>query len=53
MKIPLRSGRYFSEHDTKDLPHVAIINELWLANYYSPMIPQGSSSFCGIISIPF
>jgi putative ABC transport system permease protein len=27
MKIPLRSGRYFSEHDRKDSQHVAIINE--------------------------
>ena len=27
MKIPLRSGRYFSEYDTKDSPHVAVINE--------------------------
>jgi putative ABC transport system permease protein len=35
MKIPLRSGRYFSEHDTKDSPHVAVINEV-LAHLYWP-----------------
>jgi len=35
MKIPLRSGRYFSEHDTKDSPHVALINEV-LARLYWP-----------------
>jgi len=35
MKIPLRSGRYFSEYDTKDSPHVAVINEA-LAHLYWP-----------------
>ena len=35
MKIPLRNGRYFSEHDTKDSPHVAVINEV-LAHLYWP-----------------
>jgi putative ABC transport system permease protein len=35
MKIPLRSGRYFSEQDTKDSPHVAVINEV-LAHLYWP-----------------
>jgi putative ABC transport system permease protein len=35
MKIPLRSGRYFSENDTKDSPHVAVINEA-LAHLYWP-----------------
>ena len=35
MKIPLRAGRYFSEYDTKDAPHVAIINEA-LAHLYWP-----------------
>jgi len=35
MKIPLRSGRYFSEYDTKDSPHVAIISEA-LARLYWP-----------------
>ena len=35
MKIPLRKGRYFSEHDTKDAPHVAVINET-LARLYWP-----------------
>jgi putative ABC transport system permease protein len=35
MKIPLRSGRYFSEYDTKDSPHVAVINET-VAHLYWP-----------------
>jgi putative ABC transport system permease protein len=35
MKIPLRSGRYFAEYDTKDSPHVAVINEA-LARLYWP-----------------
>jgi putative ABC transport system permease protein len=35
MKIPLRSGRYFSEYDTKDSLHVAVINEA-LARLYWP-----------------
>ena len=38
MKIPLRSGRYFSEYDTKDSPHVAIITEA-LARLYWPNGP--------------
>jgi putative ABC transport system permease protein len=35
MKIPLRKGRYFSEYDTRDSPHVAVINET-LAHLYWP-----------------
>ncbi len=35
MKIPLRTGRYFSGYDTKDSPHVAVINEA-LARLYWP-----------------
>jgi putative ABC transport system permease protein len=35
MKIPLRSGRYFSKYDTKDSPHVAVINEA-LGHLYWP-----------------
>ena len=35
MRIPLRRGRYFSEYDTKDSPHVAVINET-LAHLYLP-----------------
>jgi putative ABC transport system permease protein len=35
MRIPLRSGRYFSEHDAKDSPHVAVISET-LARLYWP-----------------
>jgi putative ABC transport system permease protein len=35
MKIALRSGRYFSKYDTKDSPHVSVINEA-LAHVYWP-----------------
>jgi hypothetical protein len=36
------------------LPVASVMRQLdlWLANCYFAMIPQGSSSFCGI-SIPF
>jgi putative ABC transport system permease protein len=35
MKIPLRSGRYFSAYDTKDSLHVAVINEALAHLYWS------------------
>src|SRR5262249_38671858 len=35
MKIPLRSGCYFSDHDTEASPHVAVIMEV-LAHRYWP-----------------
>jgi putative ABC transport system permease protein len=41
MKIPLRSGRYFSEHDTKDSPHVAVINEALAQLYWPDENPVG------------
>jgi len=41
MKIPLRSGRYFSEHDTKDSPHVAVINEVLAHLYWANEDPVG------------
>jgi predicted permease len=34
MKIPLRSGRFFSEHDTIDLPGVMIIDERFAKRFW-------------------
>ncbi len=41
MKIPLRRGRYFAEHDTKDSPHVAVINESVARLYWPNEDPIG------------
>ena len=41
MKIPLRSGRYFSEHDAKDSRHVAVINETLARRYWPHEDPKG------------
>jgi putative ABC transport system permease protein len=41
MKIPLRKGRYFSEYDTKDAPHVAVINEALAHLYWNNENPVG------------
>jgi len=41
MKIPLRGGRYFSEHDTKGSPHVAVINESLAHLYWANEDPVG------------
>jgi predicted permease len=41
MKIPLRTGRYFAEHDTKDSPHVAVINESVARLYWPNEDPIG------------
>jgi putative ABC transport system permease protein len=41
MKIPLRGGRYFSEHDAPDSPHVAIVNETIARLYWSSGDPVG------------
>jgi putative ABC transport system permease protein len=41
MKIPLRGGRYFSEHDTKEAPHVAVINEALARQYWPKENPVG------------
>ena len=43
MKIPLRSGRYFSEHDAKAAPHVAVINETLARLYWPNEDPVGRS----------
>jgi predicted permease len=34
MEIPLRAGRFFSEHDTPDLPPVAIIDEKFAKRFW-------------------
>ena len=41
MKIPLRKGRYFSEYDTQDAPHVAVINEALARLYWPSENPVG------------
>ena len=41
VKIPLRKGRYFSEYDTKDAPHVAVINEALARLYWPNKNPVG------------
>ncbi len=43
MKIPLRRGRFFSEYDTKDSPHVAVINETLAHRYWPNEDPVGRS----------
>jgi putative ABC transport system permease protein len=43
MKIPLRRGRYFSEYDSKDSPHVAVINEALAHLYWPNENPVGRS----------
>ena len=59
MKIPLRRGRYFSEHDTKDSPHVAVINETVARLYWPNQDPVGqfiqmpafSTGHCQVVGI--
>jgi putative ABC transport system permease protein len=41
MKIPLRSGRYFSEQDTRDSAHVTVINETVARLYWPHQDPVG------------
>lgn len=41
LKIPLKSGRYFSERDTRESPHVAIINESLARRYWPGEEPNG------------
>jgi predicted permease len=41
MKIPLKRGRYFSEEDTRDSPHVAVINESLSQRYWPEEDPIG------------
>jgi putative ABC transport system permease protein len=41
MKIPLRGGRSFSEHDLRKSPHVAVINETLSQRYWPGENPIG------------
>jgi putative ABC transport system permease protein len=41
LKIPLLRGRYFSDHDTRDSPHVAVINEAVARTYWPNQDPIG------------
>ena len=41
MEIPLRRGRYFSEYDAKDSPHVVVINETAARLYWPDHDPVG------------
>jgi putative ABC transport system permease protein len=43
MRIPLRMGRYFSDHDMKDSRHVAVINETLRHLYWPNENPVGRS----------
>ena len=39
MGIPLRTGRFFTEHDTKDSPPVIIVNEMFVRRYLQGVDP--------------
>jgi predicted permease len=39
MEIPLLKGRYFSEHDTADMPHVVVIEERFAQRFW----PRGDA----------
>jgi putative ABC transport system permease protein len=41
MRIPLRKGRYFDEHDTESAPWVAIISETLASRYFPNEDPIG------------
>jgi putative ABC transport system permease protein len=41
MAIPLRKGRYFSEHDDENSPRVAIVNEAFVKRYLPDEEPLG------------
>ena len=41
LQIPLLRGRYFSDRDTKDSPHVAVINEAVARTYWPNRDPVG------------
>jgi putative ABC transport system permease protein len=59
MKIPLRRGRYFSEYDAKDSPHVAVINETLAHQYWRNQdavgrfiqLPAFAAGHCQIVGI--
>ncbi|HKC65074.1 MAG TPA: ABC transporter permease [Pyrinomonadaceae bacterium] len=39
MGIPLRTGRFFTEHDTKESPQVIIVNEMFVRRYLQGVDP--------------
>ncbi|HWW17595.1 MAG TPA: ABC transporter permease [Candidatus Saccharimonadales bacterium] len=41
MQIPLRKGRFFSEHDTQDMPQAAIIDEKFAQRFWPSDDPIG------------
>jgi len=41
MEIPLRKGRFFSEHDTADMPQVVIIDEKFAQRFWPDSDPIG------------
>jgi putative ABC transport system permease protein len=41
MRIPLKSGRFFSDRDTRLSPHVAVINEALARRYWPGEDPNG------------
>ena len=41
MAVPLRKGRYFSEHDDENAPRVAIVNEAFVRRYLPGEEPIG------------
>jgi predicted permease len=41
MEIPLRKGRFFSEHDTADMPQVVIIDEKFAQRFWPESDPIG------------
>lgn len=41
MRIPLRAGRNFTEHDTQEKPGVVLINETMARRYYAKVDPVG------------
>jgi len=47
MGIPLLKGRYFSEHDDEDAPHVAIINESAAKKIFPGQDPLGQALING------
>jgi putative ABC transport system permease protein len=47
MGIPLLKGRYFAEHDDKDAPHVAIINESAAKKIFPGQDPLGQTLING------
>ena len=43
MRIPLKSGRGFTERDTKNAPLVAVVNQTFASKYFAGLNPIGQS----------